>query len=233
MKLTKRQTKAHNEAIALANCGRKLTLEEKGFVWDNFAPGASNNIGAMGQFFTPWEGAWDCAVLHGDRSGNVVDLCAGIGVMAGTLVTHNPECKVTCFEIVPEFIELGKKLVPEATWIQADCYSLEFVQRYAKAFSSGVSNPPYGKANGCVRELRAIEILADITEQGATMVLPAKNGKYGVWDNECAKPYHDYIRAKREGWGVQRTSCDLTSAVFKDTGIKVQAYELYNDNYWQ
>ena len=169
--------------------------------------------------------------MHGDNEGHIIDLCAGIGVLAGNLFEHNPDCRITCVDIVPEFIDLGKKIVPEAEWILMDCYGPEFLARYQKAFSSGISNPPYGKGNGCVKELRAIEVLSDITELGGTMVLPAKGGKYGQWDNECAKPYDDHIKKTRPGWTVQRTSCDLTDISFKETGIKVQMYELMPENY--
>lgn len=111
-KLTKEEIKKHNAAIDLLQKD-KLTYDEKLFVYENWNEGATSVNSEAGAFFTPFNLANDFG-LEIYRDGNVIDLCAGIGMLSFIAYHHN-RCKVTCVELNPTYYEVGKKLLPEAT----------------------------------------------------------------------------------------------------------------------
>lgn len=82
-KLSKKEAKLHQEAIALIRADRALTEDEQALVLDQFQEGAAHMNGLAGAFFTPRGLARDFAieVVHsgGSRRRRVLDLCAGIG----------------------------------------------------------------------------------------------------------------------------------------------------------
>lgn len=78
-KLSKAQLRAHNRAAELLKKDR-LTLDDQWFIFENWHEGSVNDITAAGAFFTPLEMACDVAFdVPGQR---ILDLCAGIGVLA-------------------------------------------------------------------------------------------------------------------------------------------------------
>lgn len=144
MKLSKPKIKAHEQALELLK-KPELSYEEKLFVYENWTPMYAHQVNKAGVFFTPPSLAADLCIeiLH---SLNLVDLCAGIGMLSFTYYhwCNQQKPKITCVEINPEFVAVGKKLLPEANWICADALTFESPEK----FDAVISNPPFGKIQG-------------------------------------------------------------------------------------
>lgn len=185
MKLTKQQTKAHDEVMALLSLQRSLSRDEIAQCYRDYIPGATNNIGKGGIFFTPPDLARDFACCTVDR-GRVLDACAGTGILAWRMFEQSPNADrlhVTCVETNPEFIEVGKRLLPQAEWVRGDMFDLSFVKSLG-TFSQGVSNPPYGRVPTVAckwttfrgsAHLMMAEILLRLCERSADMIVPAQD----------------------------------------------------------
>ncbi|MGN2638808.1 N-6 DNA methylase [Nocardia takedensis] len=144
-RLTRAEAAAHREALALTELHRDLDEDEKRFVLTHYQESANQNQPG-GAFFTPTDLA-DCMSL--DVVGNrVIDLCAGIGALAfacrNTHQQYNglPAREIVCVEANPEFVAVGMKLVPEATWMCADVFAASR-QRW-RMFDTAIANPPFG-----------------------------------------------------------------------------------------
>ena len=61
-KLTKAQTKQHNQILDLIYSDKPLTLDEKEFILQNYNEAADVNVGPIGSFHTPMELAYDFAI---------------------------------------------------------------------------------------------------------------------------------------------------------------------------
>ncbi|WP_280312170.1 hypothetical protein [Nocardia abscessus] len=145
-RLTRAEATAHREALGLAGLRRDLDEEEKRFVLTHFQESASATHPLGGAFFTP-EDLADCMSL--DVVGNrVIDLCAGIGALAFACRNLReqsnglPARELVCVESNPEFVAVGMKLVPEATWVCADVFDIGR-QRW-RLFDTAIANPPFG-----------------------------------------------------------------------------------------
>src|SRR5690242_13237549 len=120
-KLTKAQAKAHKAACALLNKD-SLTMDERWFVLENWQESASHINSVAGAFFTPAGLANDFVIdVSGDR---IIDLCAGIGMLSFVLYQGGAWDRrwpqIVCVEANPDYVAVGKKVLPEATWIHAD-----------------------------------------------------------------------------------------------------------------
>lgn len=167
MKLTKPQIKAHNEACEILKKDR-LYEDEKIFVMENWQEGATNVNSAAGAFFTPWGLARDFSL---EVSGNrIIDLCAGIGTLAYFAYEEGRE--ITCVEINPEYVAVGKKIIPEANWICGSIFDLPKVC----TFDCVISNPPFGAIGGLRDGLGGFEFstlnIASKIAQNAVFLLP-------------------------------------------------------------
>src|SRR3972149_9267496 len=76
-KITNRQTKLHDQVMDLIHSDRSLSRDEVEFCFQNFNPLATHNIGKGAIYFTPFDLAWELAVMTQPK-GAVIDLCAGI-----------------------------------------------------------------------------------------------------------------------------------------------------------
>ncbi|MGW5441564.1 methyltransferase [Nocardia asteroides] len=146
-RLSRRDATAHRDALGLVGLRRDLDEEEKRFVFTHFQESAGATGPPAGAFFTPADLA-DCMSVDvvGPR---VIDLCAGIGALAfacrdnpGERSRGLPTRELVCVESNPEFVAVGKKLVPEATWVCADVFELGR-QRWPR-FDTAIANPPFG-----------------------------------------------------------------------------------------
>ncbi len=145
MKLSKEQTKKHDECLKILAQKEIKSLNEREFVFEHFHPGSGNNIGRGGIFFTPPKMASDFGLYYGDTRGRVVDLCAGIGALGDAISGHgNRISELVCVEVNPEFVQWGKKLLPDARWICADVFQEEIIKNLG-CFDVGISNPPFGR----------------------------------------------------------------------------------------
>lgn len=197
-KLTKRERQLHAQACELLQKG-ELSYEEKMFVIENWNEGATHDQGYTGAFFTPMPIARGVAI-HASNQPRVIDLCAGIGTLSFALhnwtASHDIRPDIVCIERNPAYIAIGKKILPQATWIEADVFDLPVDLR---DFDCAISNPPFGKVQSAPRNLRhpaeyeVIRVASRIARLGV-FVLPAGSipfcvgqGRMSQFDIHCAK----------------------------------------------
>lgn len=171
MKLTKQERKLHDRAVELIHSfapgrhrnetipcrcgntdngcddcdyGRVNVLQ---FIYDNFHPGALCSVDKTTTFFTPFMDALQ-VIWAGGIAGRILEPCAGIGVIADAVRRFNghgspsTQDQVTCVEIVKDFVDIGKILVPEAEWIHGNIFDV--LPRLGR-FDCIAGNPPFGK----------------------------------------------------------------------------------------
>ncbi len=191
-KLTRAQRKAHEEAEALLTKDR-LTEDERDFVFQNWHEGANHINGAAGAFFTPWDLAGDFALDGG--SGRVIDLCAGIGILSYFIHCRSKwgtrPAEITCIEINPRYCAVGRKLLPEACWINADLFDWRELDLGHYDFAIG--NPPFGRVRrsgdgpryrGPEFEFHVIDIAAELADHGA-FIIPQQSASFRYSGTQC------------------------------------------------
>lgn len=143
MKVSKRQRAIHNQAMELLNLN-SLSWEEQQTFYEMYNEAASYDVSASGAFFTPPDLALDFGleVCCEVKEETILDLCAGIGVLSWACLTRNPKSKITAIEQNPEWVKIGRKLLPQVNWICADISDLNL--RELGYFDKVISNPPYG-----------------------------------------------------------------------------------------
>lgn len=178
MKLTRNQISNHESAVKLLEKDI-LTYEEKLQVYRDWLPAYNNNIGTIASYFTPIELAKDACIQF--TGYNIVDLCAGIGMLAFTNYHWcSGNVKITCIERNPEFVKVGKKLLPEANWICADVLD-ESIYKDFELFDCTISNPPFGRIKSNINndwldykgsefEYKVIEIGSRISKNGVYII---------------------------------------------------------------
>ncbi|MFF2206007.1 methyltransferase [Streptomyces sp. NPDC058145] len=152
MPLTREQARNHHKAMDLVAADRDLTRKEKEFVLDHYQPSASTTQALDGAFFTPREMARELATydIGGDRPGErIIDLGAGIGRLAFEAVHADwrdredlPLGEMVCVEKNPEYVRVGRRVLPEATWLCHDL--LDAADMDLGLFDCAISNPPFG-----------------------------------------------------------------------------------------
>lgn len=183
-KLSKSQTKAHAKAVDLLTKDR-LTEEEREFVFDNWQESANHVNSAAGAFFTPLDMAWTFELEVGGS--RILDLCAGIGVLSYAIYqrrcwqSSEPAPEITCVEINPDYAAVGRKLLPEATWIVGDALADLDIGR----FDWVISNPPFGRLNGHGNfDLAVVECAERYADMG-TFILPSGSVPWAYSGRDC------------------------------------------------
>lgn len=226
-KLSKQDAKLHAQACELLQ-QNELTYDERVFVLDNWQESATHINSVAGAFFTPRGLARDLAIEVTPRK--IVDLCAGIGVLSFAVHQHfygnNPE--ITCVEINPDYIEVGKKLVPEARWIRADTFDFAEV-----GFDCAIANPPFGNVKthknvyGCF-EYDLIAHAKSLARYGV-FIIPQMSSPFKLSGNQRfeEKKSADYLKF-RERSGVSLTpNCGLDTSVYReDWKVKTPMVEI-------
>ena len=184
-KLSKVQIKQHQKACDLLE-KENLTFDEKLFVYENFQEGAEFENSSRGAFFTPAGLANDFCIEMSGRK--IIDLCAGIGILSFSYYHryydhryhgNNPE--ITCIEINRTYVEIGKKLFPEANWIWADVAEIAELKetRSLVHFDCAISNPPFGNKvkidnvpyySGNESEYQIIDIASTLADYGVFII---------------------------------------------------------------
>lgn len=177
------QQRKHLEAMSLVNSDKELNDDEKQFIIENFIAASSNEHKLTGAFFTPIDYAFEVAGMEVPENCTVLDLCAGIGSLAYAISKSCNPSKLVCVELNPAYVEVGKRIVPEATWIVADALTVELQER----FNVVVSNPPFGniktstaekgKYKGSKFEFRLIEKAASLASYGI-FILPQASAPF-------------------------------------------------------
>ncbi|CAK7042547.1 MAG: hypothetical protein PEPC_01813 [Peptostreptococcus russellii] len=190
MKLSKEQRKKHQQAEVLLS-KEELTFDDKVFVLNNWLPGEKNDIGKIASFFTPSNMAWDFCIETGIRQGSIIDLCAGIGMLSFQMLRFtNMSTKITCLEINEQFVEVGKKIIPEANWICGDVMDQDLIKSIG-TFDYAISNPPFGnvktgsssnwlKYRGNEFEYKVIEIGSNLANYRGTFILPQSSCPFRI-----------------------------------------------------
>lgn len=151
MKLTKQERSNHEQALRLLRKGDSITFGQVEFVHRHLRPDATTDIGKGSAFFTPWDIVSDFLIetLRVDRRPvKILDLCAGYGILSHRKwlmckEMGNPLPEVTCVEINPEYVAIGKQLFPQAEWICMDALDVPD-QLIGRQFDEFYSNPPFG-----------------------------------------------------------------------------------------
>jgi hypothetical protein len=197
-KLTKQQARDHAKACELLELDT-LNDDQKEFVLNNWHEGANHINGTAGAFFTPLALAFDMEFDF--RGSRIIDLCAGIGALAYCAVArarHGYDGKapdVTCIEINPDYVKIGQKIVPEATWICGDVTD-PILMASLGHFDCAFGNPPFGKiksegqgpryTNRNNFEYMVIDIASDIADAG-TFIIPQQRAPFKF----SGQPHHD------------------------------------------
>jgi len=188
-KLTKSQIKSHNAALRLLEKD-KLTLEDKVFVLENWNEGAVHVNSAAGAFFTPPGLARDFAIEVTGR--RIIDLCAGIGALSFAVRLKEYEedaFNITCVEINPAYVEVGKKILPNAAWICGSIFDAELDS--LPKFDCAISNPPFGsiktgRENDGLGgfEFSAIKRAAELAKRGV-FIVPQMSAPFQYSGRQC------------------------------------------------
>jgi predicted RNA methylase len=175
-KLSKAQIKSHQQAVEMLKQD-VLNLDEREFVVNNWQESATHLNSASGAFFTPLELARTFTVEVGDgASDTVIDLCAGIGCLSFALHERAREwgrgpSRIVCVEMNPDYVAIGRKVLPDAEWICANVFELPDLGR----FTFAISNPPFGKGGplqGVTLDLNVVAVAARLADVGA-FILPS------------------------------------------------------------
>lgn len=220
MKLTKTQIKAHNEAMALVNIYRPLTISEKEFVLDNFQEGAEHVNSATGAFFTPRSLARDFSIEV--SGGKVIDICAGIGSLSYAI--EEMVDSIVCVEINADYIRIGKRIVPDALWIHASVFDPCVLD--LGLFDWAISNPPFGaikedgykgRYRGGQFEYKVMEIASRIARNGA-FILPQMSANFTYSGKPCYEEVESAkAKAFREQTGIlMQPNCGIDTSIYKD-----------------
>lgn len=182
-KLTKQQMKAHDTAIRLLNQDR-ISNEEKLYIFQNYRADANHITSKTGAFFTPLGLARDFSLqipYQREKTIKIVDLCAGIGVLSYAACADNDwgrvNADITCVELNPDYVAVGKKLLPNATWICGDALDPALLKSLG-TFDIAISNPPFGKVQNMhsdkyvshLFEYMIIEAASNIAKEGAFII---------------------------------------------------------------
>lgn len=238
-KLSRSEAHNHNEALRMLEKD-VLSYEEKIFVLENYHEGATNMNGLAGAFFTPLNMARNFANIYCANE-RIIDLCAGIGSLAFHIMEANKweeqKPEITCIEINPEYVEVGKKIVPEATWICGNVLDDDLLLSLGSFFQA-VSNPPFGNVKtqddrknyrytGSQLEYKVIEQASKIAKYGAfilpQMSVPWKYSGVQGFKNMPSAKYEQFNR--QTGIEFEDDPCIDTTALecsFKQVDITVE-----------
>lgn len=225
-KLTKAEAKAHRAACEVL---RKdvLTLDEKWFVVGNWQESASHVNSEAGAFFTPAGLANDFAIEIGDCK-RVIDLCAGIGGLSFAYFSghffQNGAPEIVCVEKNPGYIEVGRKLLPEALWIEADVFDANNMG--LGRFDVAISNPPFGSTGrggkgsprftGTNFEYHVIDIASDLADYGVFIIpqmsAPFRYSGVQYYQDQPSEKYDKF----RNQTGIELTAgCGIDTSLFR------------------
>ncbi len=230
-KLSKAERKAHAEAERILTKDR-LTDDEREFVIKNWHEAATHEVGAVGAFFTPWDLACDFAFDAGCY-GRAIDMCAGIGGLSHILDYRSRQghgsaeiSELVCIEQNPAYVEIGKKIVPDARWVCADVFDIPKLDlgRFRMAFG----NPPFGNVarsgngpryRGRRFEYHVIDLAATIADHGA-FIVPQMSASFRYSGAQ-------YFERHKEGESVEfehLINCVMDAGIGIDTSYHIDQW---------
>ncbi|WP_315833522.1 methyltransferase [Bradyrhizobium prioriisuperbiae] len=228
-KLTKAEARAHARALELLDKD-VLTYDERLFVLENWNEGANHINGVAGAFFTPVGLAGDFAIDAG--GGRTIDLCAGIGALAFHVhwrgfygrERNMPSPEILCIEINPAYVDVGRKVLPEATWICADVFGFDFAS--LGQFRTAIANPPFGatartgagpRYTGRAFEFHLIDLASDIADHG-TFIIPQTSAPFQYSGVQCyrERPSADYLKFTQQTGIHLEAGCGVDCSYYRD-----------------
>ncbi|MET9935978.1 MULTISPECIES: methyltransferase [unclassified Streptomyces] len=230
-KLSKEDAKKHREACRLVELKRDLTEDEKDMVLDYWQESSNVTNSLDGAFFTPLELAFDLRFhVAGDR---IIDLCAGIGTLAygsRELFTrqweNRPPREIVCVEKNPAYVKVGRKILPEATWIEGDV--LDVPGMNLGTFDAAIANPPFGNIarsgngpgyRGLYFEYHTIAVASQIARHGA-FIVPQMSAPFEY----SGRPYYRRRESRRYEQFHRQTGIVLGDNIGVDTSYYADAW---------
>lgn len=226
-KLTKAEAKLHQQACDIL-AKDVLSEDEKLFVLDNWQESASHVNTVAGAFFTPFDLARDFAIET--YPGRIIDLCAGIGALSFAIRCKHQwdkaELDLTCIEINPDYVAAGRKILPEANWIQASVFDV--LEMGLGHFDVAVSNPPFGRIQrpdgkraprytGAEFEFHVIDIAAHLAEYGVFILPQMSAGFKYSGSQEYRRDTSGKAVDFQSSTGIYLgPSCGIDTAFYKD-----------------
>ncbi|MFD0332248.1 methyltransferase [Streptacidiphilus monticola] len=226
MTLSKDEAKAHRQACQLLALRRELTEDEREFVLDNWHEAANPGRRLDGAFFTPGDLAFDLRLEIGGT--RVLDLCAGIGRLAWAARDlwvrrwENQPRVSWCVERNPDYVAVGRKVLPEARWICADVLDLTAMAAELGRFDTVVANPPFGRIDrggknapgytGARFEFHVIAVAAQFGRRGV-FLLPQTSAPFQL----SGRNYHRRVPNRDCEQFTQATGIELHAGVGIDT----------------
>lgn len=209
-RLSKNEARRHQEAEALL---RKdvLTEDDRWEVFEAWQESAHHVNNLAGAFFTPMGLARDFSIEV--PAGRIIDLCAGIGALSFAVrnrCCYGERVEITCVESNPAYVAVGRKLLPEAMWVEASVFDLPDLGR----FDCAIANPPFGatprtagrapRYSGKDFEYHVIDIASDLADYGV-FIVPQMSAPFSYSGRPC----------------FERTLNDRYAAFTKATGIEL------------
>lgn len=223
-KLSKAEAKLHEQACDLL---RKdvLSEDDKQFVLEHWQESARHINTIAGAFFTPIGLARDFSIeVSGQR---IIDLCAGIASLSFWCACRawNTPPEIVCVELNPDYAAVGRKILPEATWIVGSVFDLPNDLGH---FDFAIGNPPFGatprdarapRYTGKEFELHVIDVASDIADFGA-FIVPQQTAPFRY--SGC--PNGGWPETIKDGIGSGYRDCptDLHAKLFAQTGIRLE-----------
>ncbi|ECF2231851.1 methyltransferase [Salmonella enterica subsp. enterica serovar Kentucky] len=207
-KLTKNETKLHQQALDLIHSDKVLTFDECEFIFDNYCGDA---IGSTGAFFTPNMFSWDFAIDAGN-TGSCLELCAGIGRLSFSIYHRYKPERLVCVELNPEYVEIGKRVLPQAEWVCSDVFQYTSSERFDCVYG----NPPFGKvktSDDYVGSYTGSEFEYKVIQYGSAF------SDYGVWIVPQGSAGFVYSGARY----YERRESSKYKKMAKDTGYVFEA----------
>lgn len=192
--ISRRAQKKHEITVKLLASKTKFTHAETVQVFQDYQEGATNLNSLAGAFFTPYDLARDFAI---EVTGNsIIDLCAGIGCLSYACTNSDIKNKLTCIELNPEYVAIGKKLVPWANWHCRDVTEIKELDTKSK-YDVAIANPPFGNIGGhSMFDLEVVRIASKIAKHGV-FILPQMSTPFRY--SGC-RDYSEEITDKLARW---------------------------------
>ena len=209
-KLSKREIAKQVQIKHLIDSTDVLNEDQVESVYEEFNEAFIGDITHSSAYFTPLDLAYDFALMS-PTHGFILDACAGIGVLsyAATIRDHYEKNirQIICIEKNPEFVAIGKKLVPQADWYCGSIFDESLHKQILKKhniykYDCMMSNPPFGtismkyvpkaerkwlQYHGKEFEMAVIEVGVKLAEY-ASYILPVQSCTFQV----SGTPFHQH-----------------------------------------
>lgn len=222
MRLSKRQASEHQKAMELVHSDRTLNIDERHFILDNYqeSTGALNSL--SGAFFTPAGLARDLAIEI-PSCGSAVDMCAGIGRLSFAVIDKVKD--LVCIEYCREYLEVGRRVVPEAHWVLGDVFD-DALYEGLGVLDCAISNPPFGKIktgtyqgdySGGMFEYKVIQMASRIAKYGV-FIIPQESAPFRYsGEHSFREAISERCRKFMDQTGVVLDhSCGIDTSIYLD-----------------